>query len=62
MSEPIVMQALCRTEISWSDEPGSKGLLITQADNLGGEDDGLWIPDCHVPAFIAAIQSVYAKK
>lgn len=62
MSAPTVLHELERTEISWSDEPGSQGLLIQQADSLGNGPDAIWIPASHVPAFIAAIQSVYAKR
>lgn len=62
MSVPIVLQELERTEIEWVDEANSQGLLITQNDPLGNEADAVWIPASHVPAFIAAIQSVYAKR
>lgn len=62
MSNPIVMPALERTEIHWSNEPNSVGLMITQADSLGNEDGAVWIPEGHVPAFIAAIQKVSTKR
>lgn len=57
-----VLEELQKTEIEWVEELGSVGLSIIQ-DGLHGEDaDRLWIPATHVPAFIAAIQSVYAKR
>lgn len=59
MSQPIVIEEIGRTEIEW-DESG--GLLIIQSNFHGEDDDRVWIPAVHVPAFIAAIQSVYAKR
>lgn len=58
MSAPQILPSVDTIEISWSQEPGCKGLLITQHDSLGNEPDTIFIPEPYVHAFMHAVRNV----